>query len=219
MFTKNEIKQRIAQQQAQGIDFPPYNLMSFIVNAALITQRDKSGVDYNFHTTRVSMSSTRSLSKHIIKKGHDLVEDSDWTYQDLRDVGFNERIINGIDGMTHRAKGDILPDGSVCTHDELYFDSIVRAGRNPDSLDGKLDDLTDNLSGARNNWVPTTRDLERQQKYVLSYNYLADIKKENIQPGTPFNAWMNAQDPKLQDAALLQKYSLNKPLRKEGPSI
>lgn len=40
-----------------------------------------------------------------IGKLHDVVEDTDWTLQDLRDVGFSARAIEGIDGP--------LPEGAL----------------------------------------------------------------------------------------------------------
>ena len=210
MFSKSEIKQRIADMRAEGIHLPSYNLMCFIVDNALLQQTDKTGISYAYHTNRVSLSNTKSKTKHVIKKGHDLIEDShkwappgeEWTFADLREVGFKERVIEGIDGMTHR-------DG------EPYFDSIERASLHSDSRDAKLDDLTDNLNLARNNWIPTMVDLERWTKYIVSYNYLVSVKRRHIEPGTPMSVWMAKQDEKMQSGPLLRQHSSHPDLTEE----
>jgi len=194
MFTKQEVKQRIAEWRQAGRELPLYNLACFIADCALIDKRDKGGVDYAFHTSAVSLHHTDSLTKQIIGKLHDVVEDSDWGLDDLRDAGFPERIVAGVDGMTHR-------------EGELYFDSIERCALNPDSVDGKIKDLRHNLSGSRNNWLPTEKDMERQRKYTVAYNYLVSVKKGEILPGTAVGVWMELQPARLQDMALLARHS------------
>lgn len=194
MFTKHEIKERVQALRATGQTIPPYNLACLIADSALFLQTDKAGRDYAFHTAEVSLHNTDSLVKQIIGKLHDVVEDSDWTLEDLRDVGFSARVIAGVDGVTHR-------DG------EPYFDSIERCAHNPDSVDVKLKDLRHNLSASRNTWLPTEKDMERQRKYILSYQYLVAIKKEEIRPGTSFYSWMCRQPTEMRDFALLKKES------------
>ncbi len=195
MFTKQEIKERLVLLQARGTPIRAgYNLACFIADAALIDRRDKSGTDYAHHTTAVSTYNTDSEIKMIIGKLHDVVEDSDWTLDDLREVGFSERVIHGVDGMT-------------CRKDEKYFDFIARCGLTPDSVDVKLKDLRHNMSQSRNDFLMEAGDRERVNKYILSYNYLVDIKRERIRPGTSFDTWMKAQKPELQDFGLLIKYS------------
>jgi (p)ppGpp synthase/HD superfamily hydrolase len=114
MFTKDEICARLAQKRAQGelLD-AGYNLACFIASASLIAQKDKTNEDYAHHFLRVSRDNTDSVAKMIIGILHDVVEDTDWTLDDLRAIGFSERIVLGIEGVTHK-------DG------ELYFDSIER---------------------------------------------------------------------------------------------
>ena len=51
MFSKSEIKQRIADMRAEGIHLPSYNLMCFIVDNALLQQTDKTGISYAYHET------------------------------------------------------------------------------------------------------------------------------------------------------------------------
>ena len=203
MFTKAEIKQRLFDLRAQGHEIAAdYNLACFIVSAALIEHFDKAGNPYMRHVNAVALHNPDATpEERIIGTMHDLVEDTAnlpedqrWTLQDLRDVGFSERIVAGVDAVTHRAG-------------ELYFDFVVRSSQNPDALNVKLSDLGNNMSKSRNNYLPTPDDEERDKKYILSYNYLTAVKNKSIAPGTPFGFWMAQAGPRLQDWRLLGKYS------------
>ena len=65
---------------------------------------------------------------------HDVVEDSDWSLDDLRERGASERVIAGVDGMSRR-------------HYESYAEFIDRCRENPDSVIVKRADMEENLSG------------------------------------------------------------------------
>lgn len=197
-FSKNDVKLRIAQMRAAGIELPLYNLSVFIAVNALMTQTDLAGNAYSHHMIEVSRHNTDSESRMIIGMLHDVVEDSDWALDDLRDAGFPERIISGIDGVTHR-------DG------EKYFDSIERCGLNRDSVDVKLKDNRHNLDTSRNNWLPGESDLERQKKYVLARLYLVGIKKKEVEPGTKITDWLKTQPAQLQDWDLVRRHSRHMP--------
>ncbi len=194
LFEKNQVKQQIEAKRALGQKLPDYDLATLIVVNALIGQTDKSGVAYSHHLMSVSRHNTDSEAKMIIGILHDLVEDSCWTLDDLRDVGFSERVVAGVDGVTHR-------------EGEKYLDSIERCALNPDSVDIKLKDNRHNLDGSRNDWLPTPKDMERQSKYIVTRQYLISIKKGEIEPGTPVAEWMKSQPAKMQDFDLVRKYS------------
>jgi len=196
LISKEEIKQRIFEARAQGQDLPAgYNLACLIASTALLGQRDKAGTEYMRHVNAVALHHTDSMTKMIIGTLHDVVEDTDWTLEDLREIGFSARVIAGVDGMTSRPG-------------EPYFDFIVRGSRNPDVVDVKLHDLNHNLTQGRNNFLAGEKDLERINKYILAYNYLVAVKKAVIAPGSPFGAWMTTKAPQaLQSPGLLAKYS------------
>tara|TARA_B100000073_G_scaffold316192_1_gene292670 strand:- start:2747 stop:3364 length:618 start_codon:yes stop_codon:yes gene_type:complete len=195
MFTKQEILDRIAEKRAKGeLLEAGYNLACFIATASMIDIKDKSGHDYAHHFLRVSRYSTDSEAKMIMGVLHDVVEDTDWTLDDLRTLGFSERIIKGIEGVTHQ-------DG------ELYFDSIERCSLNGDSTDVKLKDNFDNMSQARNTFLPQDKDLERLKKYTITRNYLVDVKTDFIKAGTPVHEWMALKGPEMQDFEIVKKYS------------
>jgi len=204
MFSKTEIKQRLAEARAAGRNIGGYNLADFIVSASLIDHFDKAGNPYMHHVHAVARRNTNSEAKKIIGLMHDLVEDTRdkpddwrWTLDDLRDVGFSERIVAGVDAMTHR-------------EGEAYFDFIVRCSRNDDALDVKMSDLDNNLTESRNDYLLGPKDLERINKYILSYQYLLAIKKGRIEAGSPFGAWLAQANPRLNKEegwALFDHYS------------
>ena len=82
---------------------------------------------------------------------HDVVEDTDYTLDDLRNMGFPERIIEALSYMTH---DDAVP----------YLDYVARIKENPIATAVKLADLRHNSDITRLNEV-TKADLERVEKY------------------------------------------------------
>lgn len=177
-FTKDEILQRVQEKRAQfefnkTLPAPraDMNLALMILGSALFDQRLKSGRDYGEHPVHVGMSNTRSNTKRIIGILHDVVEDSEWTVDDLRAVGFSERIVSAVDAMTHR-------------EGELYFDSIERCSRNRDALDKKIEDLSHNMDMSRTENFVREKDVERTNKYVIARAYLVAIKKGYIDAGS-----------------------------------
>ncbi len=138
-FSKDEIIARMQEKRAElGADKvrADTNMALLILGSALFENRLKSGRDYGEHPVHVGVSNTRSNSKRIIGLLHDVVEDSDWTVDDLRKVGFSERIVKAVEAMTH-------------TKAEPYFDAIERCSLNPDAVDKKIEDLSHNMDMSR----------------------------------------------------------------------
>lgn len=172
-FSKEEIIQRMLEKRAEiGSSVrADYNLALIILGSSLFEKRLKSGEDYGTHPVHVGMTNTRSLKKKIVGILHDVVEDSDWTLDDLRAVGFSNEIVDAVDAMTHR-------DG------ELYFDSIERAGLNLIGTDKKIEDLTHNMDMSRNYGMVSAKDVERTNKYKIAQAYLVGIKKGDVERGS-----------------------------------
>ncbi len=63
-------------------------------------QVDKSGAPYVFHPFHLAeqMKDERST---IVALLHDVVEDTDYTFDDLRNMGFDEEVIDALVLMTH----------------------------------------------------------------------------------------------------------------------
>ena len=188
MFDKQTILDRVkTQMEAAGDDWcASENLALLIFSSALFEQKQWNGDDYAAHPLYVGYNGTRSTTKRIIGILHDVVEDSDWELDDLRAVGFSERVIAGVDSVTKH-------DG------EMYFDFIERCSMNEDGIDVKLNDLEHNMSMFRNAHLPQDKDLERLQKYVMAKEYLVAVKKGDISAGSPFADFVESsnlkQDP------------------------
>ena len=210
-FTKEEIIDRMVEKRVEFGDGAraDFNLALLILGSALFEKRLKSGNDYGEHPVHVGMTNTRSTDKKVIGILHDVVEDSDWTLDDLRTVGFSERIVSAVDGMTHRPN-------------EPYFGTLQRCGLNSDSIDKKIEDLSHNMDASRLTALMTEKEFERTNKYKIALAYLVSVKKGETTPGTTvIDFVMSCSDFKGDTAAitLAQKYSspAKKPISR-GPA-
>src|SRR5512147_1614580 len=125
-------------------------------------QTDRGGQAYILHPIRVMMRlRTDDQELMCIAILHDCVEDSKGkvTPATLRDEGFTERVVTGVETLSHR-------------EGESYEEYIRRiAASNRSLIKVKKEDLTDNgsitrLKGLRDN------DFERMQKYHRAYVFL-----------------------------------------------
>jgi len=113
-------------------------------------QVDKGGNPYILHPLSVMMN-VHTIEEKIVAVLHDLIEDTDWTFDRLRSEGFPEDIISGIDGVTRR-------------ENESRKDFIKRASENPLSKSVKREDLKQNLDLTRIP-CPTEEDFRRIKMY------------------------------------------------------
>lgn len=120
-------------------------------------QTDKYDAAYILHPMRV-MGLGRTEDEKIVGILHDVVEDTDWTFNDLRKEGFKEHIIEAIDAVTKR-------DG------EDYDAFVARTARNQLAIRVKLNDLMDNMDIRRMPEVKET-DVKRLNKYLKAWKLL-----------------------------------------------
>jgi len=199
-FSKQEILARrtaeIADAKARGTEPSKagMNLAILILGSALYGAKQWSGDDYAEHPLLVGLRNTRSTSKQIIGILHDVVEDSDWTLDDLRAVGFSERIVRGVESVTK-------PDH------EKYMEFIERCSLNSDGIDVKINDLEHNSTNTRNSRLLTDKQIGKQNIYILSYNYLVAVKKGEIEAGSSIHAYMKKHPDMDVGAALWTQYS------------
>jgi (p)ppGpp synthase/HD superfamily hydrolase len=113
-------------------------------------QLDKAGNPYILHPLRV-MLQLDTLEERMAGVLHDVVEDCDWSLDDLRAEGFSPAVVRAVDSVTKR-------------EGESYEQFVLRAAADPIGRRVKLADLHDNsdLGRIRN---PTSKDLERLEKY------------------------------------------------------
>ena len=62
-------------------------------------QKDKYGQEYLHHPIRV-MNMGRNLKERIVGILHDVVEDTEWTFEDLEKEGFSAEIIEAVRCVT-----------------------------------------------------------------------------------------------------------------------
>lgn len=129
-------------------------------------QFDKGGAPYILHTLTV-MHYIKSDDEELmcIALGHDIVEDTATTYQDLRAAGMSERVISGIRAMT-KQRGQTL---------EEYKQGVFA---NPDAMQVKLADLRHNTDVRRLKGV-TDKDIARMAKYHEFYMEIKARIQEN----------------------------------------
>ena len=128
-------------------------------------QKDKSGAEYILHPLRVMERGKTEVEK-ICGVLHDVVEDSDWTFEALENEGFSAEVISTLRCVTKKSE------------DEEYDKFIDRISQNPIAVQVKINDLLDNMDVTRfkelNEW-----DLRRLNKYLKAYWKLKEKKNEN----------------------------------------
>ena len=113
-------------------------------------QVDKSGMPYVFHPFHVAEQMTDEATT-IVALLHDVVEDTDYTLEDLAAEGFGKDILEAVALMTHE---DDVP----------YLDYVAKLKDNPIARAVKLADLAHNSDLSRIGEVDEeTR--ERLEKY------------------------------------------------------
>lgn len=127
-------------------------------------QFDRAGVPYILHCLKV-MHYTKSDDEELncIAIGHDIVEDTDTTYQELYDMGFTARVVTAIDALTKR-------------RGESYDDYKSRVKANVDAIKVKKADLRHNSDIRRLKGI-TEKDLARNEKYHRFYAELEMIER------------------------------------------
>lgn len=121
-------------------------------------QTDKGGAPYILHPLRV-MLRVAPGAQQIVAVLHDVVEDSDVTFEDLEREGFAAEVISGLRAVT-KVEG------------ESYEDFVARAARDPVGKAVKLADLMENSDLSRIA-QPSQKDLERVAKYRRAIAYLS----------------------------------------------
>ena len=144
-----------------------HDMESMLKNAISIAkdahqyQVDKYGASYIDHITRV-MNAGNSVEEKIVGILHDIVEDTDWTFERLISEGFSENIVDAVRCLT---KTDVNEDY------ELFIDRVIT---NPLALRVKINDLSDNLDIKRMPEIKS-EDLKRLNKYLKAYRKLMEI--------------------------------------------
>lgn len=131
-----------------------------IATSAHEGQVDKAGKPYIDHPMRV-MNMGKTVEEKIAGVLHDVVEDSDWTFEMLEKEGIPKDVMDALRCVTKLSE------------DEDYDHFIERVKTNPLAVKVKINDLKDNMDITRLGEV-TEKDLARLNKYIRAYRQLTE---------------------------------------------
>ena len=138
------------------------NEMLLLVTNRFNGKYDKGGKPYVLHCLKVMhYLKTEDEELQCVALGHDLVEDTGTTYSELRNLGFSERVVEGIRSLT-KVPGETP---------EEYLEKIKG---NRDAILVKLQDLRHNSDIRRLKGVKE-KDIHRMVKYHNMYIELKNL--------------------------------------------
>ena len=122
-------------------------------------QVDKSGLPYVFHPFHVAeqMATEEEVCVALL---HDVMEDTDYTVDDIRAAGMSDAVVEALLLMTH--------DSGV-----PYMAYVAKLAGNPIARKVKMADLEHNMDRTRIE-SPTDRDRQRWAKYERAYAFLRE---------------------------------------------
>ena len=127
--------------------------------------KDKGGFPYVFHPFYLADQMDDEVST-IVALLHDVVEDTDYTIEDIKEMGFSENVVEALRYMTH---DDDVP----------YMDYVRKIRENPIATKVKLADLAHNSDPSRLMREPEEKDLQRLKKYEEAIRILRDENAED----------------------------------------
>ena len=122
-------------------------------------QLDKSGIPYVFHPIHLA-EQMQDEETTLVALLHDVVEDSEYSLEALRAMGFGETVLEAIALMTHDEK---VP----------YMDYVARIKPNPIARAVKIADLKHNSDLSRLDAVDD-KAMARVEKYARALRLLEE---------------------------------------------
>ena len=120
----------------------------------------RGGKPYILHPIGVMMRRETEDEK-IVAILHDVVEDTEWTFEALRKEGFSETIIEALETVTKHSE------------DEDYDEFVQRSLKNEIGRKVKIADLRENLDVTRIGEL-NEKDIERINKYKRALKTLTE---------------------------------------------
>lgn len=136
--------------------------MLHIATSAHHGQFDKGGAPYILHPLKV-MHYLKDNDEELmcIALGHDVIEDTSVTYQDLFSAGISERVVQGIAALTKQPG-------------QTYDEYKLQVKSNADAIKVKMADLRHNTDIRRLKGI-TEKDSARMIKYFEFYTELKTL--------------------------------------------
>lgn len=126
-------------------------------------QVDKAGKPYIIHPLTVALGCNTESAK-IVALCHDVLEDTDATVEELKEIGLTDEEVDAVLLLTKPDKED-------------YMVYVKRLSQNEIAREVKMSDLNHNMDLSRLKTI-TEKDLKRVEKYKKAYNYLKGYDKE-----------------------------------------
>ena len=120
-------------------------------------QLDKSSLPYVFHPFHLAEQMDTEEAT-VVALLHDVVEDTDYTLEDLKNMGFSEAVISAIALLTHEEGAE-------------YMDYVKKIKNNEIARKVKLADLKHNSDLSRLDIVDE-KALKRREKYLKAIEIL-----------------------------------------------
>lgn len=124
-------------------------------------QTDKSGMPYVFHPFHLAEQMTDEKTT-VAALLHDIVEDTEYTFEDLSKMGFAKDVIDALRLLTH-------DDGTE------YMDYVAALKHNPIARAVKLADLHHNSDTTRLDSIDEWA-LKREEKYKKAIKLLESVE-------------------------------------------
>ena len=122
-------------------------------------QTDKTGMPYVFHPFHLAESMDDEIST-VCALLHDVVEDTDTTFEDLSQMGFPTEVIEVLTLLTH-------------TENVPYMDYVREIAKNPTATKVKIADLKHNSDTTRLDVVDEWA-IKRNEKYAEALRILTE---------------------------------------------
>lgn len=123
----------------------------------ILRQFDKASQPYILHPLTI-MFKMNTTDEMIVAVLHDVVEDTDISLENLRDLEFSEDIVEAVDCLTKR-------------DEENREDYLKRLKSNPIASRVKVEDLLHNMDLSRV-LNCTEKDFKRNKRYQKELNFL-----------------------------------------------
>ena len=121
-------------------------------------QKDKAGKRYVWHPIHV-MINVKGYNEKIVALLHDIVEDTEVTIPDLKNLKFSKEVIEAVDVITKKK-------------DQEYFSYLKSIKDNSIAKKVKIEDLKHNSDLKRLRSI-TQKDIDRAIKYKKAIDYLS----------------------------------------------
>ena len=126
-------------------------------------QVDKTGLPYVFHPFHLAEQMTDEYTT-VCALLHDVIEDTDYTWQDLQKMGFPHEILETLKLLTHE---ESVP----------YMEYVQKIAENPIATKVKIADLRHNSDLSRLDTIDEWA-IKRTQKYQKALDFLLTVESK-----------------------------------------